>query len=176
MANLDQQIRDLSHALDKVPADLKNFVAFRDKALRELPESSKELQERSEYWESVHQALEELSVTLNNCQPTLDKLARQAAKDKATLREAAKKAGRGSFDGKHPIYAGQRAALELAAKRAEFPQADFVNLLSELDRNKSVRGVPELSKLMDRLGDLTGDINDRLKIVARDLRLLQDLR
>src|SRR5262245_2845777 len=112
MPDLVDHIQTLEHVLKKLPGELGKFQMYRDSALLGLPESSKELMERSDHWEAVHQALENLAVTLNNCRPTLDKLARQAAKDKATLREAAKKAGRGTFDRKHPIYAAQRAALE----------------------------------------------------------------
>lgn len=174
MATLVDQIRDLAHDLGRLPGDLKVFQGYRDRALMGLPESGKDLLARSEHWESVHQALEELAVVLNNCRPTLDKLARQAAKDKATLREFEKKAGRGTFDRKHPIYTAQRVALELAAKRAEFPKDDFANLLSELERNRSARGVPELVKLFNRLVDLSEGINDHLRIVAKDLRALQN--
>eukprot|EP01036_Dinobryon_divergens_P043297 gene43297-57623_t len=163
-------IQKLTNELDKVPKTLADHMRFRDKALMDLSsDDARELLVRAEYWETVQTRLAELAASLNNCQPTLEKLAKQAAKDKATVREASKKAGTATFDTKHPIYKAQRAALDLAARKFEYPIADFQNLAAELIRNRSVQGVPELKKLSAMLNQSALEITEELTTISRNL-------
>lgn len=174
MADLNDLIQKLTNELDKVPKSLAEHMRFRDNALMDLSgDEARRLLERAEYWDTVHSGLQELAASLANCQPTLDKLAKQAVKDKATLREAAKKGGTASFDTKHPIYKAQRAALDLAARKVEYPIADFDNLMAEMQRNRSVQGVPELKSLTATLSAHASEITDQLNTIARNLRMIR---